>query len=88
MDPNVCLARIRELTSADVLDCDYSVLDFDQLVELARLIESLDGWLSNGGFLPQAWAENCDFDAQMRDQHLRRRQVVRERGESSDETPG
>lgn len=43
MDPNVTLSRLREL--ADNND-----------VEWANLFESLDDWLSKGGFLPEAWA--------------------------------
>lgn len=42
MDPNVTLNRLRELAD-------------DNDVEWANLFESLDDWLSKGGFLPSEW---------------------------------
>lgn len=69
MDPDACLARIREAAEADRMQGP----PYDSLAEL---VQAMDEWLSKGGFLPQAWAENCDFDRQMRDQHIRRRHIV------------
>jgi hypothetical protein len=48
MDPDTCLAQIRAL---------YRKLypTEDDVVQLAQLIEDLDGWLTKGGQLPEAW---------------------------------
>jgi alkyl hydroperoxide reductase subunit AhpC len=48
MDPNVTLLRIRDLVS-------NTHLIGDEVDELADLIDALDGWISNGGFLPSDW---------------------------------
>ncbi len=65
MDPNETLARIRALNGR-MLECPGVVvegngnpkgaLSLAELEELAILNESLDTWLSNGGFLPSAWS--------------------------------
>lgn len=87
MDPNANLARMRELADRLVRNGDKrtAIARHDGL-ELAEHVQAMDEWLVKGGFLPQAWAENCDFDRQMRDQHLRNRHIVqarsRERGEA------
>jgi hypothetical protein len=47
MDPDTCLARIRALVARQ--------LAADEDTELAELCEALDEWISQGGFLPQAW---------------------------------
>ena len=55
MDPDTALARIRELAARadeDLGESDAAAM----LSELAKLVESLDGWLSSGGFLPRAWS--------------------------------
>lgn len=76
MDPNATLARIRE-RAQEILSIraagDEALAAAD---ELAEHVQAMDEWLSKGGFLPQAWAENCDFDRQMRDQYIRRRHIV------------
>lgn len=59
MDPNATLARIRKLIDSS---------DPDDLAELAESIRSLDGWISNGGFLPTAWDAGA---------HARRRALTR-----------
>lgn len=50
MDPNACLATLRQLAAkvaANTTDPDAD--------ELAEVFQNLDGWLSTGGFLPAAW---------------------------------
>lgn len=75
MDPNATLARIRELT-ASLLDSDADTGTAASIGDqLAEHVQALDEWLVKGGFLPQAWAENCDFHRQAIDQHIRRRHV-------------
>ncbi len=66
MDPNTALANLRAAIT------EYRALPWDavpeQRVEIAEEIveaaEALDGWLSKGGFLPDAWAVRYreDFD--------------------------
>lgn len=51
MDPDATLTEIRELIRA-VWDNPY---DADSTLELAHAVDDLDGWLSDHGFLPQAW---------------------------------
>jgi hypothetical protein len=52
MDPDANLDEILSLVSDH-----YSRhgLDDDDVERLIDLIEALDGWLKNGGFLPAAW---------------------------------
>lgn len=52
MDPDVTLAKIREIMNN---------WDLSRAVELYELFESLDGWLSKGGYLPVEWARNDPF---------------------------
>ena len=51
MDPDVCLAEIRELTKK-------SDLSDDQIEDLVTRVRALDEWISRGGFLPKAWRKN------------------------------
>lgn len=52
MDPNATLERLREIVQWwNGGDADAS--DLETAVEL---VESLDQWLSNGGFVPKDWA--------------------------------
>lgn len=51
MDPNACLKELRK-SYERILEDDESDLEAQQL---AGLIDSLDHWLSNGGFLPKDW---------------------------------
>lgn len=60
MDPDEALRRIREL-AAELLD-NYPGTDFlpssnyeTDATALAEKVQDLDGWLSRGGFAPQAW---------------------------------
>jgi len=50
MDINETLRNVRELATA-VLDAG----DPRDAAELASAVDDLDGWLSAGGFLPEAW---------------------------------
>lgn len=57
MDPNAALAEIRKINSsltdgAGLLTEGEAVATLDRLSELT---EGLDEWLSQGGFLPDAW---------------------------------
>ncbi len=45
MDPNETLSQIRQILAHD-----------RDAARLADLVEALDGWLTEGGFMPQAWA--------------------------------
>ena len=49
MDPDVVLRDIRSMVEAAL---DGGRIDTE---ELAEKIESLDNWISRGGFLPAAW---------------------------------
>jgi len=52
MDPNKTLEDIRGLIKAAKYDNVVYVEDADYMFEL---VESLDEWLSRGGFLPLDW---------------------------------
>lgn len=63
MDPNEALRRCRQSLARWLTACDHAE-DFSELVtekqlrelsDLADHFEALDGWMSNGGFLPRAW---------------------------------
>lgn len=60
MDPNETLRRLLRLATM-VLDCDSdtgpeSEMSLtDAAYAMAEHVESLDGWLSSGGFLPEKW---------------------------------
>lgn len=59
MDPNANLKEILSLVETilrDYEDEDGNGVDQDDAASLASHIESLDGWLSKGGFLPERWA--------------------------------
>jgi hypothetical protein len=57
MDPNEILARLREALS-DYRNSDGSESIWTALESVAELFEALDGWLSRGGFLPDAWQQS------------------------------
>lgn len=59
MDPNANLARQREL-AAQIL-AHGRAFTADQSEELAALVQSLDEWIINGGFLPEAWRVVRDY---------------------------
>lgn len=54
MDPNACLAQIR-----DILKSFDSAKDDEEMAglgsELVDYVSSMDTWLSQGGYLPDAW---------------------------------
>jgi hypothetical protein len=57
MDPNANLTEMRELAAAimkdDSADPFYPIVG--QAERLAELVQALDGWICNGGFLPRDW---------------------------------
>ena len=53
MDPNITLQEILKLAKL-ILD-DGEDINVDDVYCLAELIDALDEWLSNGGFLPVKW---------------------------------
>jgi hypothetical protein len=53
VDPNAALAGIREIVATTYRDGGATLDDSSRLYDLA---ESLDNWLTKGGFLPDAWA--------------------------------
>jgi hypothetical protein len=55
MDPNVALKEIRAILDS-ALDGDrYALLSAQDAFKVCELVEGLDGWISHGGFLPDAW---------------------------------
>lgn len=52
MDPTANLAEQRRIVER-IVNGDSSA-DWSRLAEL---VEALDNWISNGGFLPQQWAK-------------------------------
>jgi hypothetical protein len=52
MDPDATLAEIRTLNEKAA---NYGELSGDEANRLVELVESLDEWLTNGGFLPTPW---------------------------------
>jgi hypothetical protein len=63
MDINAALERMRELSDqasklADIPDADLTAADIlilSQMADMLAVFEAIDGWLSKGGFLPDAW---------------------------------
>ncbi len=53
MDPDKCLAEIRELIAGF-----QEEISTDEVEELNEKFEALDTWLKNGGFLPRDWQAN------------------------------
>lgn len=53
MDPNVTLAELRRLAALAV----ERRADRNDADALGEHVQALDGWLTGGGFLPQAWAD-------------------------------
>lgn len=57
MDPNANLKEQREIV-ARMLDDDAESPDgfANDATRLAELVQALDEWLTNGGFLPSEWS--------------------------------
>jgi hypothetical protein len=58
MDPDTCLAEMRAIAARMLLAYDSedgNGIDQDDADMLAQRVQDMDEWLSNGGFLPQAW---------------------------------
>ena len=57
MDVNKTLAelRMRAFVVMEQADSPHGVIEADDAERLADLITAMDLWLSNGGFLPDAW---------------------------------
>lgn len=54
MDPNAALEKIRDLLHTSTAYSERG-LNWWESAELIEQVESLDEWLSRGGFLPEAW---------------------------------
>jgi hypothetical protein len=55
MDPNAALQEIGSLADEILSTTDHEV-HAQFATQLAERVQDLDGWLSKGGFLPEAWA--------------------------------
>jgi hypothetical protein len=62
VDPNTALTDIRDLIAKTYTD-EGSTLD--DSCRLYDLVEALDGWLSKGGFLPDAWRTASSVPAEL-----------------------
>ena len=57
MDPNQALIDLRELVE-EILVGGSAAFTWKDLAEsLAEAVESMDEWISRGGFLPEDWEE-------------------------------
>jgi len=54
MDPNKALKTLKEIVNQVNNEEDNDVND--QLEDFVRHFDALDGWISNGGFLPKEWS--------------------------------
>ena len=62
MDPDNCLAHIRELISQYKID-EKNMQDGEKIYELEEMMahfEDLDEWLTKGGFKPKSWLSRHD----------------------------
>lgn len=64
MDPNATLADLRALVAEVIAREDKGVFlpKRQHAVDMAQLVDSLDEWLTRGGFLPNAWQPNARID--------------------------
>lgn len=61
MDPDECLAQLRSQSADIQRQIDRGEFDYDTEKTVSRLldlIDSLDGWLTKGGFLPNQWQQH------------------------------
>lgn len=56
MDPNVALAKVREVITRWNSEKTFGMSD---VADMMSHFEWLDEWLSKGGFLPQPWDHHC-----------------------------
>lgn len=57
MDPNACLAHIRGIVkSFDSAQSDEDMAGLGS--ELLDYVSSMDTWISQGGYLPDAWKKD------------------------------
>lgn len=54
VDPNETLRKIRRLY-------DIVIPEREEMDELCELVQALDDWLTEGGFLPEAWKARHTF---------------------------
>jgi hypothetical protein len=55
MDPDACLKEIREIKK-EILCGNVILADMEHVSDrLAELIDTLDYWITRGGFLPKDW---------------------------------
>lgn len=69
MDPNANLKEMLELASSiqEIYEQeDGNGIDLDDANRLAQLVESLNGWITNGGFLPAAWQQRSFTQGELR----------------------
>lgn len=61
MDPNTCLTHLRAMAQYLLKQLDngedVALADVD---ELASMVENLDTWICDGGFLPTDWSGTGD----------------------------
>jgi hypothetical protein len=55
MDPNATLEELLALVEQH-FETDGEPLDEHDVARMAELVSALDGWIVNGGFLPQRWS--------------------------------
>lgn len=55
MDPNEALRRLRDAIT-QFRETTLEVNRLDAAHYMAEYADALDGWLSHGGFLPDAWS--------------------------------
>lgn len=58
MDPDIVLRRTRELVASILVayeDEGSNGINQDDAADLAEYVNSLDEWLSKGGFKPKDW---------------------------------
>lgn len=63
MDPNACLDEMRTLAESLAESDDPDPCDVERL---AYLVQSLDQWITKGGFLPAAWAPTETWESARR----------------------
>jgi len=56
VDPDACLAEIRELAKS-IMNSNLIHQRIKEASDLAVRVEALDEWMSTGGFLPEDWAK-------------------------------